>query len=232
MSGGGSGSCDAFLGILTCQQLAWSRVRLVCRFIFRISASGVRGIYLTSVQPITDPHNHSTLHSRVWLRGRSPHATAGVGKVRTLWGGMCSHVTRRHGNPKKCSWGVHIWGERQGHRRWAAVTCCADPSGPLSHVNSCGCTTEWMTGIFMAAPPWLNTCEQLNSFLLLYILKHNYINRHLDKHRTTYVVRDSREKSFLLFRWKLHLCLCFIFFPHNGLLEKWNSILITLHVVT
>lgn len=66
---GCSESCDTFLGVFTCQQLApWSRGWLFCQFIFRLS---VWRIYLTSAQPITDLHTHSWPDS-----GARPHMPA------------------------------------------------------------------------------------------------------------------------------------------------------------
>lgn len=134
------------------------------QFIFRLSAWSVSGIYLTSVQPITDCHTPTPL---VWLESsQSQHTTTGVSKVRALWGGMCSHVSLSMTTLK--GQGLYIWSERQGHRRWAAVTCSADPPCvsqrgppsqwtvvviPLNDRNTYGCLAV------------SNTCEQVNSCL-------------------------------------------------------------------
>ena len=106
---GGSGSCDTFLGVFTCQQLAWGWGELLSVYILALSVWSVRGIYLTSEQPIADCHTHTQL--LLWLRGQSPHATnrrAGgqAGKVRTFPRQPAAMTT-----PKVQPWRPYLGGE-------------------------------------------------------------------------------------------------------------------------
>lgn len=103
--GGFSGSCDAFLEVSTFQQLVWSRRWLLCGFIFRLSAGGCQGNIFNKCSANYWPTPPQTLHPAPAAgsdSGAGPHTPpprGRTGKVRRLWVGMCSHVSRRYGNP-------------------------------------------------------------------------------------------------------------------------------------